>query len=107
MEKHEIIVLQWEEIVHIGYWTPSHGLSEAIAALTAGKKAVFLGACDCGCWNRDVQSAQAVKMIQEAGLEGRVFHNLVRLSSGRPVVIYPKELRPDEYHCASNLPWSI
>jgi hypothetical protein len=107
MSKHEITVLRQEEFKVIGYWTPSHGLKEALAALEAGKKAVFLGACDCGCWDRNVQSKEAIEMIRAAGLEGRVFHNLVTLYSDIPVVIYPEELRPDEYHVADNLPWKI
>ena len=107
MSKHEITVLQWDEVKDIDYWTPSHGLNAAIAALDSGKKAVFLGACNCGCWNRKVQSKKAVEMIKEAGLEGKVFHNLVSLCSRRPVVIYPEELRPDEYHVADSLPWLV
>lgn len=104
MQKHEITVFQPDEFEYIEYWVPGHGLEKAREALASGKKVVFLGACDCGCWNRNVHSKKAVQMIREAGLEGKVFHNLTSLSSGCPVVLLPEELRRSEYHVASNLP---
>lgn len=106
MSKHEITVLEWSEVEDIGYWTPGHGLDQAREALAAGKKAVFLGACDCGCWTSE-KSVEARRMAASLGEDGPVYHNLIRLDKGEPVIILPKELRRDSSHCAISLGWKL
>jgi hypothetical protein len=45
-------------------------------------------------------------MAATLGEDGPVYHNLVCLQKGRPVVILPKELRRDSC-CAVSLGWPL
>jgi len=105
MDKHDLTVFAWEEILDIKYWIPSHGTEKAEKALAEGKKAVFLGACNCGCWTED-HNRKAREMAATFGDDGPVFHNLKSLDEGRPVILLPKALRGrGGSYCAISLPW--
>ncbi len=105
MNKYEITVLDWDEVEDVEYWVPGHGLDKAHKALAAGKKAVFLGACDCGCWTEEM-SREATEMAATLGEDGPVYHNLHRFHKGYPVIILPKELRGrNGFLVAMSLPW--